>query len=351
MVQGFKFGARRRHLLSGLPLAAAAFGVAGATPPVAAQENIPEAALPEERMRQTQAEIRSAKGTKIVLLGTAGGPVLGGLHRQPACVLYNSGHAYVLDCGLSVSTRYAQAGLRFDELKGIFITQQRPDHILGYGPFLAEGWIMGMSPDVPAYGPPGMTKMTTEYIASIQTMTNFWVEDFKIPPMKPIPTHELTAPGFVMKNELVRVTCGLENHPSVRPAFAYRFDFKDRSIVYASDTAPSASVAKLAKGADVLIHDAMLIPAVKKMIQAAIANGAKMSPEVFWKHMMADHTPVEKLGQIAQEAGVKTLVLYHLSPTPLATSPHQVMNPQPWIDGASKYFKGQIIFGEDLTVI
>lgn len=252
---------------------------------------------------------------------------------------------------MSTADRYMQAGLRLDELQNIFITQQRPDHILGYGPLLAEGWIFGTKPGLAAYGPPGLTQMTADYVSSIQTMTKFWAEDFHSAPMQPIPTHELTGPGFVMQDDAVKVTCALANHPSVTPAFAYRFDFADRSITYASDTAPADAVVELAQGTDVLIHDAMLVPGVQKMIKAAIANGAKMNADVFMKHMMADHTPVEKLGQMAQQAEVKTLVLYHLSPTPQITSPYQVMDPAPWLEAAGKYFKGKIVFGEDLTML
>jgi ribonuclease BN (tRNA processing enzyme) len=34
---------------------------------------------------------------------------------------------------------------------------------------------------------------------------------------------------------------------------AYRFDFHDRSIVFSGDTAPIEAVARLAKGADILV--------------------------------------------------------------------------------------------------
>ena len=56
-------------------------------------------------------------------------------------------------------------------------------------------------------------------------------------------------------------------------------------------------------------------------------------------------TPVEDVGRIAQEAGVKTLVLSHLVP---ATD--GITN-DTWRAAAAKYFKGEIIVGKDLMVV
>ena len=57
-----------------------------------------------------------------------------------------------------------------------------------------------------------------------------------------------------MKDENVKVTAALVDHPPVVPAFAYRLDAADRSIVISGDTARSERVVELARGADVLVH-------------------------------------------------------------------------------------------------
>ena len=53
----------------------------------------------------------------------------------------------------------------------------------------------------------------------------------------------------------------------MKPALGYRFDFKDRSIAFSGDTTPLDAVAQLAKGADVLVHEAMYVPAVKGYVE------------------------------------------------------------------------------------
>jgi ribonuclease BN (tRNA processing enzyme) len=62
-------------------------------------------------------------------------------------------------------------------------------------------------------------------------------------------------------------------------------------------------------------------------------------------HMKADHTPVEDVGRIAQEARVKTLVLSHLSPA------IDSLKDEIWRVAAAKYFKGEIIVAHDLTIV
>jgi ribonuclease BN (tRNA processing enzyme) len=67
--------------------------------------------------------------------------------------------------------------------------------------------------------------------------------------------------------------------------------------------------------------------------------------EDYMAHMKADHTPVEDVGRIAQEAGVKTLVLSHLVPA------IDGITDDTWRSLAEKHFKGEIIVGKDLMVV
>ncbi|MFX8281924.1 MBL fold metallo-hydrolase, partial [Acinetobacter baumannii] len=65
------------------------------------------------------------------------------------------------------------------------------------------------------------------------------------PPLAPmIHPHELTEGGLVMQDANVKVTSALVKHPPVSPAFAFRFDAADRSIVISGDTAPSENLVR-----------------------------------------------------------------------------------------------------------
>jgi ribonuclease BN (tRNA processing enzyme) len=154
----------------------------------------------------------------------------------------------------------------------------------------------------------------------------------------------VSAAGPVTQDDNVKVSAIIVEHPPVKPALGYRFDFKDRSIAFSGDTAPSEAVAKMAKGADVLVHT-MYVPAMETYIRGEIAKGRPIKFEDLMAHMKADHTPVEDVGRIAQAAGVKTLVLSHLIPA------IDSISDDTWRAQAAKYFKGEIIVGKDLMVM
>jgi ribonuclease BN (tRNA processing enzyme) len=325
----------RRNVLAGM----AAVPALGAMP-VAAQT--PQA---KTAAQQAQAALKDAKGTKLVLLGTAAGPVPGRSREMTSHVMLSDGAAYVLDCGMGVTNQFARTGIPFSALKSIFITHHHADHNIEYGPLLIVGWIQGMHLDVRAFGPPPLKQMTEDFLRAYKTTVDFWAEDFKMKPLVSVDAQEVSAAGTVMQDDKVKVSAIVVEHPPVKPALAYRFDFKDRSIAFSGDTAPLEAVATMARGADVLVHEAMYVPALEKYLRDQIAKGRPVKFEDYMAHMNADHAPVEEVGRIAQKAGVKTLVLSHLTPA------LDTIADDTWRAPAAKYFKGEIIVGKDLMVV
>ena len=129
-------------------------------------------------------------------------------------------------------------------------------------------------------------------------------------------------------------------HPPITQSYAYRFDAQDRSIVISGDTAYAPELAEFAKGADVLVHEVMYLPAIEKLIQQ---EGGKQRLR---EHLMAAHTVTEDVGKIAAQAEVKTLVLSHFVP-----GDDPSITDEQWSAGVRKYFKGRIIVGKDLMEI
>ena len=245
----------------------------------------------------------------------------------------------------SASLTNTAALIPFSALRSIFITHHHADHNIEYGPLLVISWINGMHLDVRAFGPPPLKQMTGDFLRAYKTTVDFWAEDLKMTPLVTVDVKEVSAAGPVMQDDNVKVSAIIVEHPPVKPALAYRFDFKDRSIAFSGDTAPFEGVAKMARGADILVHEAMYMPGIEAYIRREIAKGRPIKFEDLMAHMKADHTPVEDVGRIAQEAGVKTLVLSHLIPAV------DTISDETWRAPAEKYFKGEIIVGKDLMVV
>ena len=331
-----QFDLVRRSLLAGLatvPALLAEIGSSGAQTPA---------------VEKAQSALKNASGTKLVILGTGAGPnptIPGRTRHMTAHVMLSKDSAYVLDCGLGVTNQFACTGIPFTSIRSIFITHHHPDHNIEYGPLLLIGWVQGMPPSTRAFGPPPLKQMTDDFLRAYKATIDFWVEDLKVNRLVPPSVKEVSVSGPVMQDENVKVAATIVQHPPVRPALGYRFDFQDRSIAFSGDTAPLEAVAQLAKGADLLVHEAMYMPALEAYIRDRIAKGSPIRFDDYIAHMKRDHSPVEDVGRIAQKAGVRTLVLSHLTPG------IEGIEDETWRNLAAKHFKGEIVVARDLMVL
>lgn len=87
-----------------------------------------------------------------------------------------------------------------------------------------------------------------------------------------IEVHDLPEAGPVMQDANVKVTSVLVQHPPVNPAYGYRFDFPGRSIAFSGDTVPLDAVAQMARGADILVHEAIGMAAVEASLTTPFAG-------------------------------------------------------------------------------
>lgn len=279
--------------------------------------------------------------TRLVLLGTGGGPRPRTASSSSAQVIVSNGAAYVIDCGDGVARQMAFAGVPLTSLRHVFITHQHSDHTADYGNLIWLAWTAGLSSRVDTWGPPPIERMTRLFLEMNRSDIDIRIVNEGRVPLAPlVRAHELREGGAVLADDNVKVTATLVDHPPVVPAFAYRFDAVDRSIVISGDTAPSQNLVKLATGADVLVHSVMYPPAIDRLA-ARVPNAAALKASI-----LAHQTSAEDAGRIAQDAGVKTLVLSHFVPPddPAVTDAM-------WLDAARRHFRGTVIVGKDLLEI
>jgi len=288
------------------------------------------------------ASAQSTPKTRLILLGTAGGPRPRKTRVPSSQVVLVNGAAYVFDCGAGVVTQLARADVRLNTLRHVFITHQHSDHNAEYGPLLLTAWEAGLRTPVDTWGPPPLARMTELFLQmndyDIRTRTE---DEARVPLAPLIQAHELDRGDVILKQDGIVVSCALVDHPPVRPAFAYRLQSPDRSIVISGDTKPCDALIRLAQKADVLVHEVLWPEAVDRMLANAY-NAAALR-----KSILSHHTPAVEAGRVAAEAQVKALVLSHFVP---ADDPE--ITDEMWIGAVRRGgYKGPVILGKDLLEI
>ena len=279
--------------------------------------------------------------TRLILLGTGGGPRPRKVSSASAQVIVCNNTAYVIDCGNGVARQLVLADVALRTVRHIFLTHQHSDHNADYGNLIWLAWAAGLATRVDTWGPAPLRKMTRLFFEmNAIDIDNRIANEGRVPLLPLVHVHELGAGGLVMRDENVKVTAALVNHPPLVPAFAYRFDTADRSIVISGDTTRSDNLVKLAQGADVLVHAVLYVPALDRLV-ARVPNASALRTSI-----MGNQTSVEDAGWVAQAAGIKTLVLSHFVP---ADDPE--ITDQMWIDAARTHFPGPVIVGKDLMEI
>ncbi|WP_201465181.1 MBL fold metallo-hydrolase [Janibacter melonis] len=352
----------RRSIVAGVGLAATGAALAPAA-----------AASPAHRPPAAP----GTRGLELVLLGTRAGPPVD-LHQVGAATaLVVDGQTYVVDCGRASVTQFVKAGLRLDSIRGIFLTHLHADHIADYyNFFMLGGHIKNQNGDhierrVPVLGPgpagglqpkfgggtaptvnpadptPGTKQMTESLHAAYAYSMNVFLRDMNVVDIRTLmDVREIQLPGTVTadylntspdmspfeiyRDDKVTVTATLVPHGPVFPAYAFRFDTAYGSVTFSGDTRYSTNLVEMAQDTDILVHEAIGV------------EGAGL-PDATLDHMLQSHVLIEKVGEVAQQAHAKHLVVSHY-----ADLGAPKVDVRRWTRLAQRGYRGRTTVGWDL---
>ena len=139
--------------------------------------------------------------TRLILLGTGGGPRPRKANAASAQVIVIDGAAYVIDCGDGVARQLVSAGVPLATLRHVFITHQHSDHTADYGNLIWLGWTAGLRTRVDTWGPPPLERMTRLFFemnaADIETRI---ADEGRVPLAPLVHVHEVKAAGLVFQD-------------------------------------------------------------------------------------------------------------------------------------------------------
>lgn len=277
----------------------------------------------------------------LVLLGTKGGPAIRPGGPWPTSTLLELGGRVILvDCGLGVTRGLTDAGLNLKALDLIFVTHLHSDHVLELGALIHTGWTAGLATPVRVFGPKGVNRYWQNFVQALEFDIETRIADEGRPDLRELVEVVEFGEGEVLRDGALSVTALRVDHPPVTDCFALRFEHGGRSVVFSADTAFFPPLAEFARGADILLHEAMLEEGVERLV-ARTGNGARLR-----EHLMASHSLAGEAGTIAALAGVGRLVLNHLIP---ADDPE--IDEDDWINAVRKTWSGPLTIGRDGLVV
>ena len=248
-----------------------------------------------------------------------------------------NGKKIVVDCGLGVSRGLIDQDVQLRDLSLIIITHLHSDHYLELGPLLHTAWTAGLKTPVDVYGPSGLQEYWHAFLESMKVDIAIRLEDEGRPDLATLVRFHIIDEGHVLSEDGITVTAMRNEHPPLIDTFALRFETDTHNVVFSGDTAYLPALIDFAKGADLLIHEAMLEDALQPLFDR-IGNG----DDRLMKHFLRAHTMADRAASIAQDAGVKALALHHLIPSddPTFTEEH-------WNDAVKPHYDGQFYLGRD----
>jgi ribonuclease Z len=246
--------------------------------------------------------------------------------RAKACVaVFADGRFWVVDTGPGSWNRMALLRVDGARIGGVLLTHFHSDHIGDLGEFDLNTWATGRPGPLRVYGPPGVERVVAGFEQAYALDAQYRIahhggEMFpeaagRLEPHTIPGPAEGGEPAVVIDENGLRITAFAVAHDPVKPAYGYRFDYGGRSVVVSGDTRKDPGLVAAARGADVLFQEALATHLVALIGEAAVKADRPRVAKVM-SDIPSYHTSPVQAAEIANEAGVKLLVLYHLIPPP-----------------------------------
>jgi ribonuclease BN (tRNA processing enzyme) len=291
-------------------------------------------------------------GTRLITLGTVAGPPPRPHRAQSSNLLIVNGTLYVIDAGDGATRRIAKAGFNVRDVGTIFITHHHDDHTAGLGTLMSVAWDSQRTTPINVYGPPRTEDLVKAAVQYFTISAEIRIADGgrTIPIERLFFGHDV-GPGVVYQDAKIKVTAIENTHFAFHKgaaagrhkSYSYRFETPGRVIVFTGDTSPSEALTELARGADVLVSEAN---SIEERMRDLLRSGQ-------WQIMTADeqeriklqmtqgHLSTADVGEMATRAGVKTVILTHL--TFKADDDYTA-----WVADVKKHFSGEVLVAKDL---
>ena len=297
--------------------AALCLGVAACSP----QQMVTQMLSRQLQNNPSDAYLADTEAITVVMVGT--GTPMPGERAQAATAVFVNGHFFMFDVGSGAVQKSENFGLQLSRLDGIFLTHYHSDHIMGLPNMIGRSWMRGRTHELTVYGPTGLAGIM-ESVAGFTALDNQHRVDhhgaeIMDPTYAGATASEFAlaagAPQVVYQQDGITITAFGVDHEPIEPAVGYVVEYRGKKVVISGDTKATAAVEQMAQGADLLVHEAMLMELQLQIAEANAQAGFDRNAKIL-RDITDYHCSPADVAALAQRAGVKQVVLTHLAPAP-----------------------------------
>jgi len=247
---------------------------------------------------------------KIIILGSSNA-ISNKDQENTHMVVVGNTRTVLIDSPNNPVLRLKNVGVEYNDITDLILTHFHPDHVSGVPLFLMDMWLRGRKKPLQIFG----LDYTLERMENLMDAFDWknWPDFF------PVTFNRLPTVGIspVLNSADFDIYASMVHH--MVPTIGLRMEFKESNKVatYSCDTEPCEEVLSLARGADILIHE---------------ASGDVMG-----------HSSSRQAAEIAAEADVRHLYLIHY---PTGDFWYENL-----LEDASSHFGGKITLAKDLMVL
>jgi len=257
-------------------------------------------------------EERSFEELTVVAVGT------GTERENPARLGPSTGVALgetllLVDAGRGVAEALRGAGVPPAQVRTVLLTSLLPENTLGLDDLWLTGWRAGREEPLRVVGPAGTEALVSGLRRAHGPAAEALGEALGLPPEGGRIRASEAGDGTELEEGPLRARAGaLPGGPG--PVLAWRLEPAEggRSVVVAGPGSGAEALARFARGAHALVHEAVYVPDPATAEEA----GVLVDPERLEREA-ALHTTLEEVGPLARRAGVEHLILIRLRPPPM----------------------------------